>query len=140
MTKAPFRIRNGQREYFSRGARKWIAVAGEPPPAAAPTARVRRRNNNPRVMLRLGPLAKATKASTARKAGFIWAWLQYEAWRTKCATITVTNGELEAYGVDRERKRHVLHAFEKAGLVTIKRPKKAAVTVTVIDPDYLYAG
>jgi hypothetical protein len=140
MTKAPFRIRNGQREYFSQGARKWVAVGGSPPPKATPTARERRRTNNPWTKIRLLPLDKAVKASTVRKAGFIWVWLQYEAWHAECATITVTNGELEAYGVGRECKRRALLDFEKAGLITVERHGLAAVTVTVIDPDYLNAG
>jgi hypothetical protein len=51
----------------------------------------------------------------------------------------VTNGELESYGVNREMKRRAIHQYEKAGLITVERRGREAVTVTVGDPDYTHA-
>jgi hypothetical protein len=60
------------------------------------------------------------------------------AWRTKCATVTVTNSELEFYGINRERKRQALLDLEASCLIRVERSGLEAVTVTIIDPDYLH--
>jgi hypothetical protein len=135
MTKRLVRIGpNGQREIYSQGAKAWVAVAGDGP-EPAPTAR-ERRQGKAYVRLRLSTFAAATKAVRSRGA-FVWAWLQYEAWRNESATVDVTNGELEQHGVSRELKRRILRHFEKAELISVRRNGREAVAVTLNDPDYL---
>ena len=135
MSKAPERIVDGRREYYSRSINQWVPVAGEKV-QSAPTKRERRCASNPRVMLRLVTLARAAKATRSPRL-FVWAWLQYEAWRNRSATVNVANGELEHYGINRERKRRALLDLEAAGLVRVERSGRSAVTVILIDPDYL---
>ena len=135
MSKAPERIVEGRREYFSRSINQWVPVAGEKV-QPAPTKRERRYASNPRVMLRLETLARAAKATGSRRL-FIWVWLQYEAWWNRNATVKAANSELEHYGIDRELKRRALLDLEAAGLVKVKRRGHELVTVTVINPDYL---
>jgi hypothetical protein len=77
---------DGQEYIFSPYAGKWCKIITKPgPKGEKPTARAQRRAANPRVMVRLESFAKAAKAARSQKA-FVWAWLQYEAWRTKDAT------------------------------------------------------
>jgi hypothetical protein len=135
MSKAPERIVDGRREYFSRSINRWVPVAGEKV-QSAPTKRERRLTLNPRVMLRLETVARAAKATETRRL-FVWAWLQYEAWWHRSATVKVANSELEHYGIDRELERRALLDLEAAGLVKVKRRGHELVTVTLIDPDYL---
>jgi hypothetical protein len=135
MTKRIERIGpNGQREIYSRGAKVWVAVPGEGL-ESAPTAR-ERRQGKAYVRLRLSTFAAATKAVRSRGA-FVWAWLQYEAWRNESATVDVTNGELEQHGVSRESKRRILRHLEKAELISVRRNGHKAVAVTLTDPDYV---
>jgi hypothetical protein len=130
---------DGQEYILSPYTGKWCKLITKPGPEGEKLmARAHRRAANPRTMIRLEQFAKAAKAARSQKA-FIWVWLQYEAWRTKDATIAVTNGELESYGVNREMKRRAIHQYEKAGLITVKRFGREAVTVTVSDPDYTHA-
>ena len=135
MSKAPERIVDGRREYYSRSINQWVPVTGEKV-QSAPTKRERRHASNPRVMLRLETLAAAAKALRAPRM-FVWAWLQYKAWWDKSKTVTVANGELEHYSVNREAKRQALLDLEAAGLIKVHRNRQKAVTITLIDPDYL---
>jgi hypothetical protein len=135
MSKAPERIVDGRRAYYSRSTNQWVPVAGEKA-QSAPTKRERRYASNPRVMLRLETLARATRATRSPRL-FVWAWLQYMAWWNKSVTVNIANAELEHYGFNRELKRRALLDLEVAGLVKVKRRGHEAVTVTLIDPDYL---
>jgi hypothetical protein len=128
---------NGVEHIFSPYTGKWCKITTKPDPEAKPTARARRRANNPYSQLLLQSFATATKASRSQKA-FVWAWLQYQIWRTKAATVDLTNGELAFYGINRELKRRAIRQYEKAGLITVERRGREAVAVTVIDPDYLH--
>ena len=128
---------SGQRWLFSPYTNKWCKVFDKPAPEGNKlTARARRRGAHPRIMVLLKSAAAAAKATRSPKM-FVWLWLQYEAWRTGSATVTATNSELEFYGVDRERKRQALLDFEAGGLIKVERSGLEAVTVTIIDPDYL---
>jgi hypothetical protein len=129
---------SGQKWLFSPYTGKWCKVFDKPAPEGAKlTARARRRAANPRIMVLLKSAAAAAKATRSPRM-FVWLWLQYEAWRTKSATVTATNSELEFYGVNRERKRQALLDFEASGLIRVERSGLEAVTVTIIDPDYLH--
>jgi hypothetical protein len=55
------------------------------------------------VQVRLGEAAHIAK-TTRNTALFVWVWLLYEAWRTKNPTVTVTNGPLGLYDIDRYAK------------------------------------
>jgi hypothetical protein len=129
---------SGQKWLFSPYTNKWCKVFDEPAPEGDKlTARARRRAANPRIMVRLKSAAAAAQATKSLRL-LVWLWLQYEAWRTKSATVTVTNSELEVYGINRERKRQALLALEASGLIQVERSGLEAVTVTIIDPDYLH--
>jgi hypothetical protein len=129
---------SGQRWLFSPYTNRWCKVFDKPAPEGNKlTARARRRAANPRIMVLLKSAAAAAKATTSPKM-FVWLWLQYEAWRTGSATVSATNSELEFYGVNRERKRQALLDFEASGLIRVERSGLEAVTVTIIDPDYLH--
>jgi hypothetical protein len=82
--------------------------------------------------------AAAAAKTTRSPRMFVWLWLQYEAWRTRSATVTATNSELEFYGINRERKRQALLDFEASGLIQVERSGLEAVIVTIIDPDYVH--
>jgi hypothetical protein len=116
---------------------RWHKIITKPDPGVKPTARERRRADNPYTMLLLQSAAAAAKAARSQKM-FVWVWLQYEAWRTKSATVVITNDELGLYGINREAKRQALLDFETAGLITVKRKGLQAVAVTLLDPDYLH--
>jgi hypothetical protein len=88
-------------------------------------------------MILLKSAAAAAKVTKSLKM-FVWLWLQYEAWRTKRATVAVTNSELKFYGINREVKRRALLALEAGNLIKIERSGLKAVTVTIIDPNYLH--
>jgi hypothetical protein len=133
MSRAPERIVDGRREYLSRSINQWVPVAGEKV-QSAPTKKERRRASNPRVMLRLVTLARAAKATRSPRL-FVWAWLQYEAWWNKSMTVNVANGELEHYGINRERKLRALLDLEAAGLIRVERSGRDAVTIILIDPE-----
>ena len=129
---------SGQRWLFSPYTSKWCKVCDKPAPEGEKlTARARRRAANPRIMVLLKSAATAATATRSPRM-FVWLWLQYEAWRTKSATVTVTNGELAFYGINRERKRQALLDLEASGLIEVERSGLEAVTVTIIDPDYLH--
>jgi hypothetical protein len=128
---------DGVEYIFSPYTRRWCRITTKPDPEAKPTARARRRAGNPYSRLLLQSFAAAIKASRSQKA-FVWAWLQYEAWRSKGATVDLTNSELGFYGVNREMKRRAIRQYERAGLITVERRGREAVTVTIIDPDYLH--
>jgi hypothetical protein len=129
---------SGQRWLFSPYTNKWCKVFDKPAlEGDRLTARARRRAANPRIMVLLKSAAAAAKATRSPKM-FIWIWLQYEAWRTKSASVTVTNAELEFHGINRERKRQAFLDFEAHGLIKVERSGLEAVTVTIIDPDYLH--
>jgi hypothetical protein len=109
--------KNGQRWIFSPYTVKWCKLTVKPGPEdEKPSARVRRRDANPYSRLLLKSFATATK----------------------CASVDLTNGELEFYGIQRELKRRAIRQYEKAGLITVQRCGREAMAVTVIDPDYLH--
>ena len=62
---------------------------------------------------------------------FVWAWINYEAWRTKSQTVKVTNEALAVYGVDRKAKHKALQTLARAGLLTITRNGRRAPSVTL---------
>jgi hypothetical protein len=129
---------SGQRWLFSPHTSKWCKVFDKQVPEGEKlTARARRRAANPRIMVLLKSAAAAAKATRSPRM-FVWLWLQYEAWRTGSATVTATNSELEFYGINRERKRQALLDLEASGLIRVERSGLEAVTVTIIDPDYLH--
>jgi hypothetical protein len=79
------------------------------------------------------PLSEAAHiAKTTRNTAlFVWVWLLYEAWRTKNPTVTVTNGPLELYDIDRYAKYRALKALANTGAITLHRCGRQAVVVTV---------
>jgi hypothetical protein len=129
---------SGQKWLFSPYTSKWCKVFDKPALEGRKlTARARRRAANPRTMVLLKSAAAAAKATRSPRM-FVWLWLQYEAWRTRSATVTATNSDLEFYGINRERKRQALLDLEASGLIQVERTGLEAVTVTIIDPDYLH--
>jgi hypothetical protein len=128
---------DGVEYIFSPYTGKWCKITTKPDPEAKPTARTRRRADNPRTMILLQSAAAAAKAARSPKM-FVWLWLQYEVWRTKNAVVSMTNNELKFYGINREAKRQALLDFKTAGLITIEWKGRRAVTVTLVDPDYLH--
>jgi hypothetical protein len=124
---------------YSPGAKKWVEVE-EPVVPTRPSAK-RRRLEKAYAQVGLKEAAAAFKANRAHKA-FVWVWLQYEAWRTKSATVTLPNGELEQYGINRELKRRALRDYAEAGLLTINQRGTKSIVVTlklstIVDSDCL---
>jgi hypothetical protein len=96
---------------------------------AKPTARKRQMETAfSRVPLKeAAAIAKKTRNLTL----FIWQWLLYEAWRAGNATISVSNGPLGLYEIDRHAKYRALKALAKLGAITIHRSGKQAIRVTI---------
>jgi hypothetical protein len=120
---------------YSPGLGKKVEVftlcGGTPKPAA----RKRRMAGNAYARVLLKTMAAAAKASNTKRA-FIWIWLQYETWRTRSATVSISNGELEQYGITRQVKYLALADYERAGLITIQKQNRHSLVVTVVSPDY----
>lgn len=98
--------------------------------ARAPKKRKKTDKVGPRVMVPLALFAMATTATKTPKAMF-YAWLLYQTWHTGSDTVTVPNGALAKYGISREIKRRALKQLESAGLITVERPSRKTVIVTL---------
>ena len=81
------------------------------------------------------PLAWAAAAAKATRTpqAIVWVWLHYTAWKTKSASVRVSNAELARYGVNRGMKRRALAALEASGLITVKRRHAMSPVVTLIE-------
>jgi DNA-binding MarR family transcriptional regulator len=73
-------------------------------------------------------------AVTKSPGVMVWIWLLYLAWDNGMRPVPLANVKLKRWGVNRETKRRVLDALEKAGLIVIeRRPRKApVVTLTLL--------
>jgi hypothetical protein len=58
----------------------------------------------------------------------VWVWLVHQARKTGKNTISIPNGALAKYGVDRKTKYLALRQYAAAGLIAIEwRPRKTPV-------------
>jgi hypothetical protein len=78
--------------------------------------------------------AEQVAAVTKSPGVMVWIWLLYLAWDNGMRPVPLANVKLKRWGVNRETKRRVLDALEKAGLIVIeRRPRKApVVTLTLL--------
>jgi hypothetical protein len=113
---------------FTSNPSKWIDVI-ELPTNAKPTAR-RRRMEIAFVLVPLAELARMAEATNSRRL-FVWAWIRYEIWRTKSATLSISNEALRPYGINRDMKIRALRDIARTGAITIQQCGKQAVVVTV---------
>jgi hypothetical protein len=97
---------------------------------AKPSARFRRAKTA-YAQLDLKTLALVCKITYCQGA-FVWAFINYEAWRTKSRVVEITNDALKVYGIHRNVKRRALATFEQAGLITVERKGKQAVKVAIV--------
>jgi hypothetical protein len=80
-----------------------------------------------------------------------WPWIEVAArlpgkalavglvlWRlhgaVKSKTVSLSNGEVEALGVDRNAKSRALRDLERAGLITVERQPGCSPRVTIVSP------
>jgi hypothetical protein len=98
--------------------------------AAAP---IKVKKAQPFVQLPLDKAARAARATRSQKV-FVWMWLEYRAWKTKCRTVTASNDALAGYGISRECKRRALADLEAAGMVTVERGHGKSPEVTLTRP------
>jgi hypothetical protein len=117
---------------WSPGAKKWVAVGpplegGNP---AKPTAR-KRQMNSAFVQVPLKLAAEAFRANRAHKP-FVFLWLLYLAWRSKSSVVSIPNGELERYGINRREKMKALRDYEKAGLLRVKKVGRQSVVAELL--------
>jgi hypothetical protein len=99
--------------------------------AANKTAGRRKKKAEPFVMVPLWWIAAATKATKTRKA-LVCVELLYAAWKAKSSTFPLPNGRLKKLGVGREAKRRALQDLERAGLITVERPTRKTLIVSLI--------
>lgn len=77
-------------------------------------------------------LEQVTRAVQSPQQAFVGVWLLHLAWKARCATFPVPNGQLGEYGVDRRAKRLALVNLEAAGLITVERPNRKTPIVTLV--------
>ena len=58
--------------------------------------------------------------------------LLHAAWKAKSSTFPLPNGRLKKLGVGREAKRRALQDLERAGLITVERPTRKTLIVSLI--------
>jgi hypothetical protein len=76
--------------------------------------------------------AKQMTAATKTKRALVGIVLLHTAWKTRCPTFPLPNGQLTKLGVSRETKRRALRDLERAGLIIVKRPSRKTPIVTVV--------
>jgi hypothetical protein len=76
--------------------------------------------------------AKRMAAVTHTKRALVGIVLLHTAWKTKCATFPLPNGQLANLGVSRQTKRRALADLERAGLITVERPLRKTPIVTLV--------
>jgi DNA-binding transcriptional ArsR family regulator len=96
--------------------------------AAAPK---RRKKAEPFVKVPLWWIAQATKATNTGRA-LVCIELLYAAWKTKRATFPLPNGRLTKLGVSPDTKSRALYDLERAGLITVERPKRKTPIITLV--------
>ncbi len=74
---------------------------------------------------------QATRATATPKA-FVVVWLLYRAWKMSSRTVVLSNGQLEAHGINRKTKYRALQELETAGLIKVGRRRGRGVTVTML--------
>jgi hypothetical protein len=76
--------------------------------------------------------AEQASAATGTQKAFVWVWLLHLAWKARSNTVTVPNGKLEAYGVNRKVKQRALLELEAAGLIKVERQGRKSPVVTLL--------
>jgi hypothetical protein len=114
---------------YSRSTGKWIEV-DTLPSTAKPSAK-RQRLEGAFVLVPLKLAAEAFRANRAHKA-FVLLWLLYLAWRSKSTVISIPNGELEHYGINRREKIKALRDYAEAGLIKVRQEGRRAVVVELL--------
>jgi hypothetical protein len=96
--------------------------------AAAP---VKRKKIEPFVKVPLWWMAAAAKATNNRKA-LVAVELLRASWKAKSSTFPLPNGRLTKLGIHRETKRRAIRDLERAGLITVERPARKTVMITLV--------
>jgi hypothetical protein len=63
----------------------------------------------------------------------VWHHLQYRAWATGSATVTLANKALAEMGVSRFTKYRALQRLEEDGLIKVKRRERRSPIITIIN-------
>jgi hypothetical protein len=97
--------------------------------AAAPVKR--KKKAEPFVIVPLWWIEAAAKATKSPTTVVLIELLRLH-WKTKSLTFPLPNGRLQKLGVNRECKRQVLRSLEQARLITVERPSRKTVVVTLV--------
>jgi CRP-like cAMP-binding protein len=63
----------------------------------------------------------------------VWHHLQYRAWATGSATVTLANKALAVMGVSRFTKYRALQRLEEDGLIKVKRRERRSPIITILN-------
>jgi CRP-like cAMP-binding protein len=63
----------------------------------------------------------------------VWHHLQYRAWATGSATVTLANKALAEMGVSRFTKYRALQRLEEDGLIKVKRRERRSPIITILN-------
>ncbi len=63
----------------------------------------------------------------------VWHRLQYRAWATGSATVTLSNKALAEMGVTRFTKYRALQRLEEDGLIKVKRRERRSPIITILN-------
>ena len=94
-------------------------------------APVKRKKARPFAKVYLDDAARLFGAMNCQKAT-VWVWLVHRAWKRQSQTISVPNGELTKFGVNREAKRQALQQLESVGAISINRRARKTPLVTLL--------
>lgn len=91
----------------------------------------KRKTVEPFVKVPLWWITQATKATNTGRA-LVCIELLYAAWKTRRATFPLPNGRLTKLGVSPDTKSRALRDLERAGLITVERPKRKTPIITLV--------
>jgi hypothetical protein len=63
----------------------------------------------------------------------VWHQMQYRAWATGSATVTLANKALAEMGVSRFMKYRALQRLEEDGLIKVKRRERRSPIITILN-------
>jgi hypothetical protein len=122
------RVTRGGKTYVARGDKLIEIVSADDPRVAASA---KRSKVEPFVKVPLWWIAQATKATNTGRA-LVCIELLYAAWKAKRPTFPLPNGRLARLGIKRETKRRALYDLERAGLITVERPRRKTPIITLV--------